>query len=376
MRILLISGSLPPMKCGVGDYTAHLAKALSRRVDSTVAVLTDVSATPIPSDFDFEVLPVSRGWRMADVVRIASAARRWRPDLVHIQYPTQGYGRRYLPWLLPSLFRVAGVPVVQTWHGYDSRRMSRRFIPNSVLTGGLIVVRPEYIDMMSPLYKWLNRRKHVKFIPNAATIPATKLAEQEKTSLRMRLSPGNSNLVAFFGFAYPDRGVELLFQIADPARHSIVLISDLSSNDAYQASILDYANREPWDGKVTITGYLPAEEVGRILAAADALVLPFRDGGGMWNTSIRAGATQGTFVLTTARERQGYDSGDNVYYARPDDVADMKSALQRFIGRRKNPTIESMNSIWDTIALDHASLYETVASSRVQKSRPGFLAQK
>jgi glycosyltransferase involved in cell wall biosynthesis len=364
------------MKCGVGDYTAHLAKALSRRVDSTVAVLTDVSATPIPSDFDFEVLPVSRGWRMADVVRIASAARRWRPDLVHIQYPTQGYGRRYLPWLLPSLFRVAGVPVVQTWHGYDSRRMSRRFIPNSVLTGGLIVVRPEYIDMMSPLYKWLNRRKHVKFIPNAATIPATKLAEQEKTSLRMRLSPGNSNLVAFFGFAYPDRGVELLFQIADPARHSIVLISDLSSNDAYQASILDYANREPWDGKVTITGYLPAEEVGRILAAADALVLPFRDGGGMWNTSIRAGATQGTFVLTTARERQGYDSGDNVYYARPDDVADMKSALQRFIGRRKNPTIESMNSIWDTIALDHASLYETVASSRVQKSRPGFLAQK
>jgi hypothetical protein len=68
---------------------------------------------------------------------------------------------------LPSLFRIAGVPVVQTWHGYDSRRMGLRWIPNSALTGGLIFVRPEYIDMMSPLYRWLNRRKHLKYIPNS-----------------------------------------------------------------------------------------------------------------------------------------------------------------------------------------------------------------
>lgn len=376
MRVLLISGSLPPMKCGVGDYTAHLAKALSRRRDTTVGVLTDVSATPLPADFEFEVFPVSRGWRMSDLTRIGLTARRWKPDMVHIQYPTQGYGQRYLPWLLPSLFRIAAVPVVQTWHGYDSRRITRRLIPNSVLSGGLIVVRPEYIDMMAPLYRWLNRRKHFKFIPNASTIPLTNLAEKEKSDLRLRFSHGNAKLVAFFGFAYPDRRVELLFQVADPALHHVVLVCDLDSTDAYHKSILDYANRGPWAGKVTATGYLPAEEVGRILAAADAVVLPFKDGGGMWNTSIRAGITQGTFVLTTARERHGYDSGDNVYYARPDDVDDMRSALQTFIGRRNETINQGLNCDWDSIAQEHASFYETVATVPVHKSSSGLLVQK
>jgi len=364
------------MKCGVGDYTAHLAKALSRRRDTVVAVLTDVSATPKPSDFEFEIFPVARGWRMSDVIRIGTTVRRWRPDIMHIQYPTQGYGQRYLPWLLPGLFRMVGVPVVQTWHGYDSRRMSRRFIPNSVLAGGLIVVRQEYIDKMEPLYRWLNRRKHVKFIPNASTIPPTHLSEEEKIDLRLRFSLVASKFVVFFGFAYPDRGVELLFEVADPTEHHLVFISDLNSTDAYQQSILDCANRAPWAGKVTVTGYLPAEEVGRILAAADAIVLPFRDGGGMWNTSIRAGITQGTFVLTTAREQHGYDFKDNVYYARPDDVADLRGALQTFIAKRNNTTAQGLSFDWDSIAQSHTPFYETVASGPVQKTSCGLLVQK
>lgn len=364
------------MKCGVGDYTAHLARALSRRSDTTVAVLTDVLATPVPSDFEFEVFPISRGWRMADVMRIVSKVCHWRPDVVHIQYPTQGYGRRYLPWLLPSLFRVVGVPVVQTWHGYDLGRIDPYYIPNSALGGGLIFVRPEYIDTMSPLLRWLNRRKHLKFIPNACTIPPTQLVGEEKSDLRLRFSRVAENLVVFFGFVYPDRGVEKLFQVADPARHHLVLISDLNSTDRYHRSILDYVNREPWAGKVTVTGYLPAEEVGRILAAADAVVLPFRDGGGMWNTSIRAAIAQGTFVLTTARERHGYDSKDNVYYARPDDIGDMQAALRKFIARRNSTASEGLNCVWDSIAHAHTSFYETVVSSPVQKSSSGLLVQK
>lgn len=376
MRILLVTGSLPPMKCGVGDYTAHLAGALSRRMDTTVGVLTDVAATPIRSDFKFEVLPVCEGWGPADVVRIALATHRWKPDLMHIQYPTQGYGKRYLPWFLPSLFRVARVPVVQTWHGYDARHITRRFIPNSVLSGGVIAVRPEFIDKMSPFYRRLNRRKHFKFIPNASTIPPTRLTEEEKSAIRSRFSNGPSKVLVFFGFAYPDRGVELLFQVADPAQHHLVLICDLNSEDAYHKSILDYAGRGPWAGRVTVTGYLAAEEVGRILAAADAIVLPFRDGGGMWNTSIRAGIAQGTFVLTTARERYGYDSADNIYYARPDDVADISGALRTFVGRRGTPPYRSLRDEWDSIASAHMSLYETVASDCSRKSSFPLLVEK
>jgi glycosyltransferase involved in cell wall biosynthesis len=376
MRILIISGSLPPMKCGVGDYTAHLANALTRQVNTTVAVLTDVSASPKPPNFEFEVFPISDGWRMSDIGRIALAVWRWKPDLMHIQYPTQGYGQRYFPWFLPVLFRIAGVPVVQTWHGYDSRRMTRRLLPNSVLAGGLIVVRPEYMDMMAPLYRWLNRRKYVKFIPNASTIPPIQLSEDERSAVRSRFCSPDSRLIAFFGFVYPDRGTELLFQVADPGQHHLVFISDLNSADEYQKSILDQAQRDPWAGSITITGYLPAEEVGQILAAADAVVLPFKDGGGMWNTSIRAAISQGSFVLTTAREQHGYDSTDNTYYARPDDIADMRNALRTYLGKRNSISRVGLRRDWDSIAQAHLALYETVAPSRIRNPPVGLVVEK
>lgn len=368
MRILLISGSLPPMKCGVGDYTAHLANALSRMANTDVAVITDVSATPKPSGFEFEVLPICHGWRVGDIGRIASEVRRWKPDLIHIQYPTQGYGQRYLPWLLPVLFRIALVPVVQTWHGYDSRRMTRRLLPNSLISGGLIVVRPEYLEMMDPLYRWLNRRKHVRFIPNASTIPPTQLSKHERTVARLRFCRPDRRLIVFFGFAYPDRGTDLLFQVASAGQHHLVFISDLSRSDQYHKSILDQAESQPWGGNVTVTGYLPAEEVGQILAAADAVLLPFRDGGGMWNTSIRAAISQGTFVLTTSREQHGYDSIDNAYYASPDDVADMRNALRRYIGTRNDAAAIGRHCNWDSIAQAHVALYQRVTSSHIHTS--------
>ncbi len=376
MRILLISGSLPPMKCGVGDYTAHLAKALTRQGNTDIAVLTDVSATPKPSNFDFEVFPICHGWILSDIGRIALAVRRWKPDLMHIQYPTQGYGQRYLPWLLPVLFRMAGIPVVQTWHGYDSRRMTRRLLPNSVLSGGLIMVRPEYMDHMQPLYRWLNRRKHTKFIPNASTISPTQLSVEERSTVRSRFCPHNFRLLVFFGFAYPDRGTELLFQIADPGQHHLVFISDLNAADPYQASILEQAQWPPWAGKLSVTGYLPAEEVGRILAAADAVVLPFKDGGGMWNTSIRAAISQGTFLLTTSREQHGYVSDENAYYAHPCDIADMRNALSTYIGRRNEAARLELPRDWDSIAQAHLSLYHAVAPRAMADSLARVVAQK
>ena len=347
------------MKCGVGDYTANLARALARREDTSVAVLTDVAATPIPPDFDFQVFPISRGWRMADFFRIADTARGWQPDLVHVQYPTQGYGTSYLPFLLPTLFRILRVPIVQTWHEYHMERVRKNLI-NAVLSGGLIAVRPDFKAMMPKWYRWLVRRKRFAFIPSASAIPPVRLTDSERLRMRSRFVLRSANLVVYFGFTHPAKQVELLFEIADPSRDHLVLIGDLNSDDEYQKAILTRASQEPWTGKVTVTGFLPPEEVGRILALADAVVLPFRDGGGIWNTSIHAAVAQGTFVLTTAREQHGYDSSRNIFYARQGDVADMRQALRTYIGNRRPGVDEDPASEWAAIAEAHTALYASV----------------
>lgn len=356
MRVLLVSGSYPPMSCGVGDYTGQLAKALGRRGDITVAVLTGIAAEGVTGE-GVELFPVVRTWGIVEAPSIVGRIRRWRPDVVHIQYPTHYY--RKIQWVLPMLARIANGPVVQTWHEYYSSR-SWPSVLNAAMPGGLVVVRPNYREKMPGWYRWLIRRKVFRFIPNASSIPAVRLTEDERAAVRSRVGAHDGGLIAYFGFASPAKGIESLFEIADPQRHRIALICDLSAADAYQASILALANRGDWAGKVVVTGFLPPEEAGRLLATADAAVFPFRDGGGEWNSSIHGAAAQGTFVLTTSRERRGYDAGRNIHYAMPGDLEEMRQALRENMGKRNLAAVETPTAGWNTIADSHVELYRVL----------------
>jgi hypothetical protein len=355
------------MKCGIGDYTERLAEALSSRPGVTVSVLTDVAAAAVtPSGRRFELLPVARGWRLSDVTAILRAARAWKPDVAHMQVPTQGYGRRKLPWLLPAILSASGIPMVQTWHEYvlqnslPAVKHTVLNLPNALAGGGLVVVRPNFLERMAPWFRALVARRPFRYIPNAPSIPVTVWSEDDRRALRARLAPGGETIVAYFGFAYRAKGVEQLFEIADPARHRLILICDLSADDPYQRGLLERAAAADWAGRVTVTGFLGAGEAGRMLAAADAAVFPFREGGGDWNTTLQGAAAQGTFVLTTSREPRGFDAASNTYFARVDDVPEMRQALRTHEGRRAAHDQAAAPASWNSIAQAHLELYAEV----------------
>ena len=356
LRILMISGSYPPMKCGVGDYTAQLVQALASRPDTQVAVLADVAVTGRASDTGAEVFPVAHGWLFSDVPEILRTARRWSPDIIHIQYPSQNY-KSNMPWLLSALLLTLGVPIVQTWHNYYGQTRFWHNLPNTLVPGGLVVVRPRYKENMPTWYRWLIAHKRFRYIPNASAIPQSVLTTSERAALRAQWAWDGRALLAYFGFIFPSKGVDLLFDIADPARHQLVIIGDLQPDDPYHRQIRERARQAPWAGRATIAGFLPAGEAGRILAAADAVVLPFREGGGSWNTSIQSAALQGTFVLTTSFERHGYDAQTNIYYGRPHDISDLRTALDLYLGRRNDAAHARQFGSWDSIADAHLELY-------------------
>ena len=56
---------------------------------------------------------------------------------------------------------------------------------------------------------------------------------------------------------------------------------------------------------------------------------------GIWDTPTHAARLQGTFFLTTACEKHGCDATENVYYAAPGNVAEMRRALESYLGCRK-----------------------------------------
>lgn len=384
MRVLLITGSFPPMRCGVGDYTHRLAEALALRPNMSVAVLTSRAAASASSNRTFDLFPVMESWAIGEVAMVHQIVESWLPDLVHIQYPTLGYGQQLLPWLLPKFLYRSGNPVVQTWHEiYNPKwlltsRLLYGFISKALVPGAVVVVRENFKQETSTLLKWAFRRKTVRFIQNAAALPSIELTPWERKAIRLEYARPNCKVIVFFGFIYPRKRVELLFQIADPAEYHIVIIGDgfreedLKNHHSsvkntvaeYHDSIKQLARSECWKGKVTMTGFLPDQVAARVLAAADAIVLPFL-GGGSWNTSLHAAQAQRTFVLTTSQVRRGYDSSVNTYFASEHDLDGMRRALNHYVGKTTATPLVNTEA-WTGIAEAHINLYQTQLRGRAR----------
>ena len=360
MRILLVTGSYPPMKCGVGDYSFNLASAIIAEPGVRVGVLTSTLAERAELIDGVEFFPVIKSWSLFEILKIVKNIKNWSPDIVHIQYPTQGYGNGFLPWILPLIAFFMRKKVVQTWHEGYSWRIAPKLFLKSIVPSALVFVRPQYEGVLHPQLHWALWRKKTVFIPNASAIPRVDLGGQAKDEIRSRFLKRQARLIVFFGFVYPHKGVELLFDIADPAVDQIVIVGEVDEGGEYCQEILRRASTEAWMGRVTITGFLPSNDVASLLAVADAVILPFWSGGGEWTTSIHGAVLNGAFVITTSLTRSGYDKKRNVYYAKVGDVQEMKNALSIYVGGRRKYDADTDRDEWQGIAKKHHLLYASI----------------
>jgi glycosyltransferase involved in cell wall biosynthesis len=344
----------------VGDYTFHLAEALAARPDIEVGVLTSSSSGEHEDSLRIRVFRAMPNWSIRSVLEVKRIVTEFQPDIVHIQYPTQGYNGR-LTKILPFIFHLMGLPVVQTWHEHFSGCGVLGW-QNLLACDSLIYVRPDLLQKLPAwVSAWLGKTPKV-YVPNASTIPVVLLNEGQAKCIKQELSAGKP-IICYFGFAYPNKGVERLFEIADPAKHHLVLICDLSDKHPYQASILQLVNQEPWTGKVTVTGFLSAQRVGEILAVADAVIFPFPGGAGEWNTSLKAAESAGAFTIATTQNKAilGYHEQQNIYYAESDQLYEMREALNLYIGKRNKVAADNP---WGKIAMTHELLYRALCKNK------------
>ncbi len=365
MRILLVSGSMPPMRCGVGDYTAALASALAHDGDNHVAVLTSRSADRHPG-LSYEVLPCIERWDLREATTIWRVFRQWKPDVVHFQYPTQGYDDRLLASLIPLLAWMAGATSIRTWHEAFSGRQSVTFLLQSIAPGPRIVVRPNFRALM---WRWLRPMlgPRATMIAGASSIPLSSLNRSERRERRNSCAGSADRLVVFFGFLLPAKGVEQLFEIAEPARDTLVIAGEADADPDYAAKIKALAASDIWSDRSRLAGFLPASDTADLLAIADVVVLPFVTGGGSWNSSISAALLQGTPVVTTSRERHGLDDTGQVYFAEPNNIADIKYGMT--IVKRREPDDARdtlLNGEWARIRDDHLNVYRGASNPRAR----------
>jgi glycosyltransferase involved in cell wall biosynthesis len=373
----MVQGRADPERDGVADYVRHLTAALHAGGDEVVAVPVD-------------------GVREA-----AGRLRTARPDVVHAQFAPSAFGFSPLPGLLPDLVRDR--PWVTTLHEYGwwaaPRRVPTalwrplerrglwdretwRFVPRS---RAVLTTNPGHARVVQQRFG--RAAIHAPLAPNVPDLSESR-STTDRDATRRRLGvPDNAQVVAFFGFVHPVKGLRYLIEALARLRatgydrlHLLVLggFTSLALPDdearAFRSELTAWVERCGVAAHVTITGHLPAEEVSAALHAADLAAFPFTAGATTKSGALLSAFAHGLPTLVTAADPSDPELVDGetaVVAPRVRDASVLVDGLVRLLDdeslRRKvaaGGAALMAGRTWEEIAALHRDVYARVLSGR------------
>lgn len=305
----LVFPVLPPTLDGIGDHTAHLARALDDRGVS-VRILTAQPSWSAPRNITVRQA-FRRGprWGVLDLVEFYRT--RSVPDWFLIQFEQFSYGRWGLNPFLPLAVRriqrlAADLRVAIMFH--------EDFMPASSLKtaimsswqrvqfrvlGSLADVALFSTEAWADKYaNWFSRTS-VHHLPVGSNIPVVNADRMEERA-RLGIDP-NTIVIGLFGSAHPSR---LLTHVGAAVQHCLQRSLDVRllyiGADGEQVRHVVGLDTPMLDA-----GPLPAAEVSRCFSAMDLYLAPFATGVSTRRGSFLAGLQHGIATVTTQGEQTG-----------------------------------------------------------------------
>lgn len=380
MRVLFVA-PYPPEHDGIAAFTSLARAELVAQGHEAGVISARVSDVPRPEVVGS--LPVAP-W--GSVHRAVSAARAFRPDVVHVQFAVAAYGV-----LIPALMRLVdqlrqlGFPVVVTMHEVtrdtDSLRGPGRALYRRVARGAdRIIVHTE------------SARREIETRiadrPWAATVIALPRAQLETSAvkpqdLRDRLSLGENRIVLAFGFIDVDKGLEDLVDaagilgakgelpgvrvvIAGEVRRRFGAFRLFELRDRlHLRRIKRKVSELGLAGRVSFAGFVPTEELQAWFDLAAVAVLPYRrsEQSGVASLALAAG----TPVLTSDVGELGAMSCGTPFP--PRDPPALAHELSRFLrADAVRPSAGAPNADLAQIVAETVAIYELARDARTVPS--------
>ncbi|MBE9160601.1 glycosyltransferase family 4 protein [Nodosilinea sp. LEGE 06152] len=321
MHITYLTGSYRPDQDGVADYLANLRSHLHHRQISSTVLTTHDSARAMA---DPTVQGAISQWKVPQLVPLVQRILATPTDLLHIQHAAGSYRFERSVFLLPPLLRLAGYrrPIVTTAHEYGWWEWQPKWFPapwlerlkewgqartwwdredGFLLTGSdAIFTTNENITRI--MKERLPERRdgsgtgpaghRINTVPIAANLA---VAPVDRATARQQLRhdcgwPEQAQVVTFFGFLHPVKGIEPLVQgfrqvvEAQPQARLLLLggveTLALRGQDAeqYWQKIQKQIRDLDLTDRVHCTGYIDADRASRYLSGSDLGVLPFNPG--------------------------------------------------------------------------------------------------
>ena len=346
MRIAFVVGPCPPGQCGIGDYTACLAKSL--RSIGVEASLIDWE--------DWSVLQALRTSRRLAV----------KFDIVHIQYPSLGFGRKLGPQGL-SLLQNCIVTIHEASRATIKRRLS--LIP--------FTLRAEHIIFTSSFERCFAIRWFPWIEGFSSVIPVgSNIASFQS------MCPRVCSEIVYFGLIMPGNGLEQVIELSKLIKAAgLPLIIRVIGGVAlkhldyfYELQSKTAALPIVWDRD------LSEEEIAERLARASIAYLPYPDGASERRTTLKAALVSGLGVVTTGGRHTPVELERVVKLSQspeealatirflmenPDELSTMSSKAVEY----------SLRYSWECISKGHLKLYDSVFDARKRLiSRAGALS--
>lgn len=335
MKILLMTGSYPPDICGVADYTERLAESL-RHAGIEVSILTGMR------------------WNGTNVLRLNEQIEARGADILHMQYPTTGYGWHVGPQLV-SLLKPFVITIHECSQSHVFRRLS--LYPFSLRAPYVIFTNEYERRYASGFAPWITHKSTV--IPIGSNVCTSRV--------EVMRAP---NVVTYFGLIRPLKGLEQVIRFARQCRNrnnglSVRVVGTvLPGNEAYHATLVREAEDLAIEWKLGLQG----DNLSRVLAGAEIAYLPFPDGASERRGSLIAMLESGAAVITT-RGPHTPPSMDNVvdFASSAQEAVDAAEALFRDPlrrSKRRNAGLEyAARFSWESIASQHVALYERLRAA-------------
>jgi glycosyltransferase involved in cell wall biosynthesis len=330
--ILMVSGSWPPQVCGVGDYSEMLSRALEKRGASVLRYASD-------------------GFSRVYSRKIIGEIDTFDCDLIHIQYPTAGYGRSVTPSVLARTVRHK--PVVVTLHEYALFRWYRRlwFSPFAHRCAARIFTMDNEQNLFQRRFP--ARRGLDLTIEIASNIPASAPTRRQ------------SGRVCYFGLIWPGKGVEDFLDLCLAARANAADLTFelIGAVPEHHQRYADEILRRASACGVHISLGLPDEGVADRLANASFAYLPFPDGASVKRGTLAAAVVNGLIVVTRHSSiTPEWIRWTTLEADTADDALDVILRLQNsshFRSEMKTRVGQAATRFhWDTIARRHLDLYQ------------------
>ena len=186
--MLIITGTYPPRRCGVGDYCYNLIRTQTARESGWQVYTTDC-------------------WNISNIRQITNEISKINFDIANLQYPTMGYGTSITPHLLAIYIKyILRKPIITTIHEYSRLGWKGRLAAKIFFRCSRHTIFTTEVERQFAIKNngYLNKKSSiVKIFSNIDQADEIKpVAERTKD-------------IGYFGYIRPDKGIETFIDVCE-----------------------------------------------------------------------------------------------------------------------------------------------------------------